>query len=140
MPSRTFSAYPPSVPAARRHVAEALADLPEQLRETAELLVSELVTNAIRHSGGADLAVSVERLSAERVCIGVTDDGHGYPVLRSPKVTDEHGRGLQLIGLLADRWGVRRTRGSDAKTVWFELAVTRSAALAPRSGAPQAGV
>lgn len=134
MLNRTFPAYPSSVPAARRHISETLADLPEQLRETAELLVSELVTNAIRHGGGPDVAVSVDLVPGERVGIGVTDDGHGYPVLRTPKVSDTHGRGLQLVGLLADRWGMRRNRGSTAKTVWFELAVTRPDSRAPHPG------
>jgi anti-sigma regulatory factor (Ser/Thr protein kinase) len=140
MPSRSFPAYPPSVPAARSYVADTLADVPFEVRETAELLVSELVTNAIRHGGGLDVAVSVELLPGERVCIGVTDTGHGSPVLRSPTVTDEHGRGLHLVGLLADRWGVRRDRAGQAKTVWFELAVTRSEARAPRPGATGAGI
>lgn len=141
MTSRSFPAYPLSVPAARRYVAETLGELPEHLRETAELLVSELVTNAVRHGGGFDVTVSVElRPGGDEISIGVTDDGHDQPVLRSPKVTDEHGRGLQLVGLFADRWGVRRNRGSDAKTVWFELTVTRSEAHAPQPGATGAGV
>ncbi len=132
MPSRSFPAYPVSVPDARRYVADALADLSERLRETAELLVSELVTNAVRHSSGPRVAVSVDVLPGERICIGVTDDGNGYPVQRSPRVTDEQGRGLHLVGLLADRWGVRRTAGGHAKTVWFELAATRTSAGSSR--------
>jgi anti-sigma regulatory factor (Ser/Thr protein kinase) len=107
---------------------------------SADLLLSELVTNAIRHGGGLDVAVSVERLPGQRVCIGVTDDGHGNPVPRSPKVTDEHGRGLHLVGLLADRWGVRRNRDSDAETVWFELGSTISDPRAPRPDTTAAGV
>ncbi|SOC47121.1 Histidine kinase-like ATPase domain-containing protein [Blastococcus aggregatus] len=134
MPSRSFPAYPGSVPDARRYVADALADLSDRPRETAELLVSELVTNAVRHGSGPRVEVSVDVLPGERICIGVTDDGDGYPVQRSPRVTDEHGRGLHLVGLLADRWGVRRTSGGDAKTVWFELAVTRTSAGSSPSG------
>jgi hypothetical protein len=55
------------------------------------------------------------------VWIGVTDDGVGDPVLRTPPVTAEHGRGLQLVATLAARWGARRRRGTNEKTVWFEL-------------------
>lgn len=122
MPSRSFLAWPLSVPEARGYVAELLVEGPAELRETAVLLVSELATNAVRHAAAPDFEVSVQYLPVEaRLWVGVTDSGSGYPMLRRPPVTAEHGRGLQLVGLLADRWGVRRRRGDDAKTVWFEL-------------------
>ncbi len=56
-----------------------------------------------------------------RLWIGVTDAGAGRPVVRNPSVTAEHGRGLRLVAMLADRWGARRRRGTPDKTVWFEL-------------------
>ena len=128
MPSRTFVAFPLSVPAARGYVEEALQDFPAELRETAALLASELATNAVRHAGGQDFEVAVRRSAAERrLWVGVTDCGGHDPVVRRPDVTTEGGRGLQLVGLLADRWGVRRDRATDAKTVWFELAVPDAA-------------
>jgi anti-sigma regulatory factor (Ser/Thr protein kinase) len=129
-----------AVPAARRYVVEELDRLPARPRETAELLVSELVTNAVRHGGGFDVTVSVELSpGGDRLHVGVTDSGHGDPVIGSPQVRDEHGRGLQLVGLLADRWGVRRSRGSQGKTVWFELAMATADRGGMRPGASRVG-
>jgi anti-sigma regulatory factor (Ser/Thr protein kinase) len=129
MPSQVFPAWANSVVAARRYVIDQLAAwsdvLPSQLCETAALLVSELATNAVRHSGAREFVVELDVVADEgRVWIGVTDDGPGYPTLRRPPPTAEHGRGLQLVGTLADRWGARRRRDSTRKTVWFELNAT----------------
>jgi len=122
MASRTFPASPDSIPAARRYVGEALTQVPASFCETAALLVSELATNAVRHAGGHDFAVEVQTFpDEERLWIGVTDTDTGLPVLRTPPVTAENGRGLQLISILADRWGARRRRYTTEKTVWFEL-------------------
>ena len=123
MPTRAFAPYPSSVPDVRRYVTETLVHAPADLCQTAALLVSELATNAIRHADGLDFEVTVRRLpDTGRVWVGISDAGGGYPARRSPRVTDEHGRGLQLVSSLADRWGVRRNRDTDTKTVWFELA------------------
>jgi anti-sigma regulatory factor (Ser/Thr protein kinase) len=123
MPSRSFPAYAASVPTARGYVTDLLDGWPGQLQETAALLASELATNAVRHGGGHDFDVTVRfGPGAQELWVGVTDRGTGSPRARRPPVTDEHGRGLQLVGLLASRWGVRGSRDSDAKTVWFELA------------------
>lgn len=121
MLSQSFLAYPLSVPAARRYVADALDRLPAAISETAALLVSELATNAVRYAGG-QFQVAVEYTAQDgRVWIGVTDTGPGNPVLQMPAVTAERGRGLRLVSSLTDRWGVRRRRGTEEKTVWFEL-------------------
>lgn len=122
MPSQTFPAWPQYVPIARGFVAEALGHLPEPVCRTAELLVSELATNAVRHAGGRFEVVVEHTPNDGRLWVGVTDTGPGYPILQAPGITAEHGRGLQLVNALADRWGVRRRRGTDEKTVWFELA------------------
>lgn len=121
MASRTFPAWPDSIPAARQYVSELLGERVE-LSRTAALLVSELVTNAVRHAGGRDVVVEVRELpDARRVWVGVTDTAAALPVLRTPDVTAENGRGIQLVSTLADRWGAGRRRASTEKTVWFEL-------------------
>jgi two-component sensor histidine kinase len=122
MGARTFAASPASIPAARRYVGEALTQVPAGCCQTASLLVSELATNAVRHAGGYDFVVEVQTFPDEgRLWVGVTDTDIGLPVLRAPSVTSESGRGVQLISILADRWGARRRRQTTEKTVWFEL-------------------
>ncbi|WP_373303742.1 SpoIIE family protein phosphatase [Streptomyces chryseus] len=90
----------------------------EDLVDTTELLVSELVTNALRYGEG-DIRL---RLLLDRTLVcEVWDAGLVQPRRRRARDTDEGGRGLQLVGLLSAAWGSRRTpRG---KTVWFELAL-----------------
>ncbi len=122
--ARVFPAWPSSVADARSYVAGELDHLPAEVCETAALLVSELATNAVRHGSG-NFEVSVLQRPEGVLWVGVTDAGAAHPVLRSPTITDEHGRGLRLVGSLAARWGVRRRRGEVAKTVWFELDAPR---------------
>ncbi|SEK27753.1 SpoIIE family protein phosphatase [Streptacidiphilus jiangxiensis] len=88
----------------------------DELVDTVELLVSELATNALRHGRG-DIRVRLLRDSV-LVC-EVWDNGYAQPRQRRARDTDEGGRGLQLVSLLADRWGSRRT--PNGKAVWFEL-------------------
>jgi anti-sigma regulatory factor (Ser/Thr protein kinase) len=123
MPRRTFAADPGSVPAARSYVTDLLGQAPAQLCQTAALLVSELTTNVVRHAGTPQFVVAVEFTPGERLWVGVTDTGSGSPVPQTPAVTAEHGRGLQLVATLADRWGAQRRRSTREKTVWFELLV-----------------
>jgi anti-sigma regulatory factor (Ser/Thr protein kinase) len=126
VPSQSFPAFPFAVPDARRYVTDTLEHLPEELGRTAALLVSELATNAVRHAGG-QFEVAVQFTEPDGpLWVGVTDSGPGDPVRRMPPVTSERGRGLQLVGSLAGRWGVRRRRGTQEKTVWFELTVSAS--------------
>ncbi|MFI8825888.1 SpoIIE family protein phosphatase [Streptomyces sp. NPDC053431] len=88
----------------------------EPLIDTVELLVSELVTNALRYGEGE---IRLRLLRDRTLVCEVWDAGLVQPRRRRAKDTDEGGRGLQLVGLLSAAWGSRRTpRG---KTVWFEL-------------------
>jgi hypothetical protein len=121
VPTCSFQAWPGSVPAARGYVTDALHDVPVPVGQTAALLVSELASNVVQHAGGARFEVTVEHLAPDTLWIGVSDTGQGDPVLHTPPVTVERGRGLQLVAALADRWGVRRRRSTAEKTVWFEL-------------------
>lgn len=121
MPRQTFPASPASVPAARSFVVETLAAAPDELSSTAGLLVSELATNAVRHAGTPSFVVDVDVTPGGRTRVAVTDTGIGHPIPRTPDPTAEHGRGLQLVASLADRWGAHRRRATQEKTVWFEL-------------------
>ncbi len=106
---------------ARQFVAKALSRLPPDICEKARLLVSELATNALLYSGG-NFKVSATYSSAEQVVrMGVTDGGGGEPRLDRPGITEEHGRGLQLVAAFADRWWVEKLARVPGKTVWFEL-------------------
>lgn len=113
----TLPRDPKSVGRARELACEQLRawDL-GPLCDTTELLVSELVTNALRYGEG-DIRV---RLLLDRTLVcEVWDAGLVQPRRRRARDTDEGGRGLQLVGLLSAAWGSRRTpRG---KTVWFEM-------------------
>ncbi|MEU0049651.1 SpoIIE family protein phosphatase [Streptomyces sp. NPDC006184] len=113
----TLPREPRSVGRAREYARGQLADWGlEPLIDTTELLVSELVTNALRYGEG-DIRL---RLLLDRTLVcEVWDSGLVQPRRRRARDTDEGGRGLQLVGLLSAAWGSRRTpRG---KTVWFEL-------------------
>jgi two-component sensor histidine kinase len=82
--------------------------------ETALLVISELVTNAVVH-GRPPIQLRLRR-SGTHVVIEVHDAASFLPRRLRPTPDDEHGRGLQLVALLADRWGTRPTR--DGKSVW----------------------
>jgi anti-sigma regulatory factor (Ser/Thr protein kinase) len=109
----------PSAAAARRFVVAELAAEPQELRDTAALLASELVTNAILHAN-TELEVSVTR-SSGGLRIEVTDESENSPVVRRYSLDASTGRGLRLVEQVASSWGFER-RGSG-KAVWFELGV-----------------
>ncbi|MFC9063451.1 SpoIIE family protein phosphatase, partial [Streptomyces sp. NPDC057074] len=84
---------------------------------TAELVVSELVTNAIRY-GSPPIRLRLIHDAATLIC-EVSDTSHTAPHLRRAKTWDEGGRGLLLVAQLTQRWGSRHT--TDGKTIWAEL-------------------
>ncbi|WP_251015983.1 SpoIIE family protein phosphatase [Streptomyces sp. ISL-99] len=101
----------------------------EDLVDTTELLVSELVTNALRYGEGE---IRLRLLLDRTLVCEVWDAGLVQPRRRRARDTDEGGRGLQLVGLLSAAWGSRRTpRG---KTVWFELALPTGEAEKEKKG------
>lgn len=86
---------------------------------TTELVVSELVTNAIRY-GSHPIRLRLIHDAATLIC-EVSDTSHTAPHLRRAKTWDEGGRGLLLVAQLTQRWGSRHT--ADGKTIWAELAL-----------------
>ncbi|WP_336605880.1 ATP-binding SpoIIE family protein phosphatase [Streptomyces sp. BA2] len=88
----------------------------EELTDSLELLVSEVVTNAVRY---ASRPVTLRLLRTDVLRCEVGDDVPQLPRLRQARATDEGGRGLYLVNRLARRWGA--TRLSTGKVVWFEL-------------------
>ncbi|MEU8122086.1 SpoIIE family protein phosphatase [Spirillospora sp. NPDC049024] len=110
---------PGSVPWIRAQVGVRLAGWGlDDLADTARLLVSELVTNALVHGAGS---VGLRLIKGRTLLCEVHDDGADMPHLRHTDATDESGRGLQLVGHLSTRWGTHRTEGG--KVVWFEQRV-----------------
>lgn len=110
-----------SAVAPTRHAAE------DRVREwglgvdplTVELIVSELVTNAVRH-GAPPYALRLLR-GESTLTVEVRDGAATAPHLRHAKAGDEGGRGLHICAMLADAWGVRYEE--DGKTVWAEIAL-----------------
>ena len=108
---------PGSVAEARTRVLDAVG--PGFDLQTLRLLVSELVTNAVRHGGDSDEPVELHATWNSEVRVEVTDHGDGFtPHPRTGAVDDPGGFGLLLVGRLADQWGVET---NDATRVWFVL-------------------
>ncbi|GAA3375914.1 ATP-binding protein [Streptomyces sannanensis] len=94
--------------------------LPPQTTENAVLLVSELVGNAVRHTGARVFGLRMTRRRTT-IRIEVRDPSRGLPCLMPVHELDTSGRGLFLVDKLSDRWGVDlQPRG---KTTWFEMRV-----------------
>ncbi|MFJ9406072.1 SpoIIE family protein phosphatase [Streptomyces sp. NPDC101393] len=104
---------------ARRLARRALARWGlEELTDQLELLVSEVVTNAVRY---AERPVTLRLLRTDVLRCEVGDDVPQLPRLRQARPSDEGGRGLYLVNRMARRWGA--TRLSMGKVVWFELSM-----------------
>lgn len=112
-----------SAAAARHAVDELAGTIGEQLGDV-RLLVSELVTNSLRHADmGADDAIRlIVQIDPQRIHVEVSDPGQGFKLEGAAEDRDTvDGWGLYLVATLADRWGVERTADQTASSVWFEL-------------------
>src|SRR5215467_11730557 len=96
----------------------------KDLIPTTELLVSELVTNAVKYSRGD---VTLRLVNEKALVCEVLDSSGALPRLRSPNGDDENGRGLQVVRQLSQRWGARRT--TAGKVVWCEQPLPGSAGM-----------
>lgn len=115
---RELPADPSSPGRARRLVRRALWDQEPELLDTVELLVSELVTNAVVHAQTA--AVVGISLFRDRVHVEVRDTSTDEPRVRQATEEDESGRGLTLVEALSNAWGI--TRLPEGKAFWFDVA------------------
>lgn len=118
--SEALPRKPESVGRARRLVRVALAAWSlDELADDGALIVSELVSNAVRHARSRSLRVTVIRPESVRVRIGVVDKSKRLPEVREPREGAESARGLALVGALAKDWGTDRLPWG--KRVWAEL-------------------
>lgn len=126
---REFSGDPFAPAEARAFVIGALgtelgAPVTFPVRDDIELVVSELVTNAVR-AGSATVRVAVE-VAGRRAALRIGDDAPGWPKQRAASIHDVSGRGLALVAAICSAWGVRLT-GQTGKIVWAEIDLDRTA-------------
>jgi anti-sigma regulatory factor (Ser/Thr protein kinase) len=117
-----FACEPASVPEARRLAANiAGAYLDEPQVRAFELVVSEVISNAVRHAGVPDEPIRLAVTPKEGyICVQVTDSGPGLvPRPGALESDDDGGFGLFIVEQLTRRWGV--TREGKRTRVWFEL-------------------
>src|SRR5207248_4530596 len=114
----------PDAPTLVRARVRTLRAIPDHLHDDVELLVTELVANALRHAGLGPSDVVTVRLAAGHgfVRVEVCDEGRSFPEIVLPVETPtlgESGLGLLLVDRIATRWGVEH--GGPGACVWFEL-------------------
>jgi anti-sigma regulatory factor (Ser/Thr protein kinase) len=110
----------PTAPARARTALRSLDRTLGELRDDADLLVSELVTNSVVHAR-AECVELHACAGPERIRIEVSDPGPGFAgreAQREPSLTGEGGYGLHIVDSLAHRWGVQR---NGAALVWLEI-------------------
>lgn len=112
----------PQAPGEARHALDEFADrVQEERLDEIRLLVSELVTNSVRHAGmeeGEWIGLKV-RVSKDLLRVEVADGGPGFEAReRLPSMYQDSGWGLYLVEQIANRWGVKQEEGT---TVWFEV-------------------
>jgi anti-sigma regulatory factor (Ser/Thr protein kinase) len=121
-----FAPLPTAVPCARLHVVHVLCEWGlRDLASDAEMIVSELVTNAVEASTLLSERPPVSLrllLTGKSLVIEVWDHSPLDLEPREADADDECGRGLTVVAALSDRWGWERT-GHDRKVVWAELAL-----------------
>jgi anti-sigma regulatory factor (Ser/Thr protein kinase) len=116
-----FTVTPRAPATARGHVRRVCRrwDVDDDARESAEIVVTELVTNAVEHAGSASLVEVERRRDAFRLTVRDYDRAT-LPDATLPDPTSPRGRGLAMVAAVAQSWGV--DAHADGKTVWAELA------------------
>ena len=131
----TLDPVPASVPAARRWVREQLALLPQYPIDAVLLCLSEIATNALLH-GRTEITVRLEA-DSKRLRIDVTDSGDvrmTRPVYAEDRDA-ESGRGLQLVSVLSNAYGVDANGNGPGVTAWFEVVADEMARAENRDDA-----
>jgi len=134
--SLVLGALPTAVACARLHARNVIYEWnPTSVADSVELVVSELMTNAVRASTGPDGRPRYDgcmglprvglRLSSDRahILIEVWDQDPRLPAAKTADPDDESGRGLLLVEALCERWGCDTSPGRDGKVVWAEVEV-----------------
>ncbi|HEX2087354.1 MAG TPA: ATP-binding protein [Solirubrobacteraceae bacterium] len=113
------SARPAAIGRARREVEDALSEARVDPGTSGDLmlLVSELVTNAVRHAGSDHFEVRLE-VRPDLLRLEVHDEGNGFEPAIAPSDDGSGGYGLFIVDRLADRWGVERDEGG---LIWVEV-------------------
>ncbi|MEC4019041.1 ATP-binding protein [Streptomyces sp. H27-D2] len=113
-----------SVAEARRRVLSQLREwgIAEEVRDDAGLVVSELFTNALRHTDSEKIGCEL-RFNGDLLRVEVADQGCGTlePREQVSDADQEGGRGLLLVGALSDTWGVRPDKSGRGRVVWADL-------------------
>jgi anti-sigma regulatory factor (Ser/Thr protein kinase) len=113
----TLDSQPESVAQARRVTTEVIDDLDEQTLEDVRLIVSELVTNAVKHGPEGRVKLRLRR-EGNTIRGEVQDEGTSpFGLRRKVRLGPDGGLGLRLVDSLSDRWGVE----AGTARVWFEL-------------------
>ncbi len=122
---RTLSAAPTAPAEARQSLVPLNPVVPSDRLEDLRLVVSEMVTNSVVHSGleRGDPIVLLVKVLPGRVRVEVADPGCRFPD-RLSRRREHHGRGLKIIDQLADRWG---TEHNSETKVWAELPLRSTA-------------
>jgi anti-sigma regulatory factor (Ser/Thr protein kinase) len=117
----TFANSPEIVSQARKKATDQLTrwGVSEDVIDNTVLIVSELVTNAVRYSEGP---IELRLILGDTLVCEITDDSNTAPHLRRALNMDENGRGLFITAQLTQRWGVRPA--DQGKTLWAEQALT----------------
>jgi anti-sigma regulatory factor (Ser/Thr protein kinase) len=116
-----LTAVPHASREARNAARAVLLDwcVPSALVDDAMLVISELVTNAVLHTGTASTVELELYQTRHRLRVSLADDSPAAPRLRRVRGAAEDGRGLAILAALSDRWGVEPHR--NGKRVWWEV-------------------
>jgi len=120
----TLQRDPTEAGQARRHVAQACEGLSRDVVEIAQLLTTELVTNAIDHGAG-EITLDITR-EPQDLRVDVTDAAPGRPRAADATPDQTRGRGMLIVESLASAWGIEPPSGSRRKSVWFKLRTSGS--------------